>query len=450
MSDLKKKILVVDDEENVQQLLKKVLINEGFGVELASNGKIALEILEKSSIDILISDIKMPEMDGIDLLKEIQRLNLGIKVILITAFASVNTAINALRFGASDYITKPFDIDEILFSVKKLSSNLSKDINELDEIVLNNPNLKVLKSKSPSMLKTIQLINQIADSQATVLIQGETGTGKELIAHTIHELSQRKNKALIKCNCSAIPDTLLESELFGYEKGAFTGAVQRKPGRFELADGGTLFLDEIAEIPMIIQTKLLRAIQEREFERLGGIKTVKTDIRIITASNKDLEKEVELGNFREDLFYRLNVVHIQVPPLRERKEDLEELIQFFLQKSSKISNRPVKSVSNEVMSVFYQYNWPGNIRELENVIERCVLVSKDQIIHLSDLPEKYVKNSLMPTSDKKLDNYIDQTEQKVIISTLKECAGNRTKASEMLGISRRSLQRKIAKYQIED
>jgi len=315
-------------------------------------------------------------------------------------------------------------------TVQKLTEHINSGDKDLDEIALNNPELRILKSKSETMKRVIQLVKQVSDSSATVLIQGETGTGKELIAQTIHQLSRRKKMALIKCNCSAIPETLIESELFGYEKGAFTGAVQRKPGRFELADGGTLFLDEIGELPLMIQAKILRAIQEKEFERLGGIKTIKTDIRIITATNKDLEQEVLNGKFREDLFYRLNVVNIQIPPLRNRK---------------------VKTISKSVQEIFMNYKWHGNIRELENVIERCVIVTNGSVIELEDLPDKLRKSGLVfVSSENTLEDCIDKTECQMLKDALNKCKGNRTKASEMLGISRRSLHRKIAKFQIED
>ncbi len=450
MIQLKSKILIVDDEDNVTQLLTKVLSKAGFNTDYAKTGKQALEKIEKNTFDIVITDIKMPEMDGISLLKQINQMDCGIKVILITAFATVNTAIDALRFGATDYIQKPFDIEEVLSSVHKALAGLNVQDKDIDNLSLNIPEAHLIKSKSPSMVKVIQLINQVADTNATVLIQGETGTGKELVAQSLHQLSSRKNQSIIKCNCTAIPETLLESELFGYEKGAFTGAVQRKPGRFELADKGTLFLDEIAELPLLIQSKLLRAIQEKEFERLGGVKTIKTDVRIITATNRDLENEVTKGNFRKDLFYRLNVVSIDLPSLRERKEDLPDLIHYFLKKSALISKRPLKTISEDVKRLFTHYSWPGNIRELENVIERCVVVSQKGEISKSDLPDRFLVNSVSTLEVSNLDNYIDNAERNIIIQSLKECEGNRTQASAKLGISRRSLHRKIVKYQIED
>lgn len=447
--EYKKRILIVDDEENVRQLLEKVLKKEGYLIDTANNGDSALDKIEKSNVDIVITDINMPEMDGIELLKQIVKLGQGIKVILITAFATLDTAVEALRFGACDYITKPFDLDEILLSVKKNADTLNCLDN--DTVSLISTNNELIQSKSPSMVKVIKLINQVADTNSTVLIQGETGTGKELIAQALHQLSKRSSKAFIKINCTAIPETLLESELFGYEKGAFTGAINKKPGRFELADGGTLFLDEIGDLPLSIQVKLLRAIQEKEFERLGGLKTVKSDVRIITATNKDLEKAVKDGNFREDLFYRLNVVQINLPSLKERKEDIPDLIKYFLKKSSDISGKPLKSITPEVLTILLNYKWQGNIRELENVIERCVVVTSGLTIEVSDLPEKlqdYTESG--SRSDSVLDNYVDNAECRIIQKALKECQGNRTKASELLGISRRSLHRKIIKYQLQD
>ncbi|MFZ5969885.1 MAG: sigma-54-dependent transcriptional regulator [Bacillota bacterium] len=447
-------VLIVDDEENVLKLLDKIFTKEGYITYTACDGKEALKIIDSRYIDIVITDIRMPEMGGIELLNRIRDIDPSIKVILITAFAALDTAIHGLRMGASDYITKPFNLDEILFSVNKIADNLRKYCSD-DEIAHENEKMveNYLVAESPVMSKTIELIRQVADSRATVILYGETGTGKELAAQLLHNLSGRKDKPFVKVNCAAIPELLLESELFGYERGAFTGAVTRKPGRFELAEGGTLFLDEIGDIPPTIQVKLLRVLQQKEFERLGGTKTLKVDVRIIAATNKCLEELVAKGEFREDLYYRLNVVPITMPALRERKEDIPILVKHFLHRSAYISGKPKKEVTEEVMEKLVQYNWPGNIRELENIIERCVVVVKSNRIAIEDLPVKiaqYAKGEEEAAEIAKLDEVIDYTEKEIIVKTLKETGGNRTKAAETLGISRRSLHRKLNKYQIEE
>ncbi len=338
-------ILIVDDEQNVSQLLKKVLSKKGYKTYAVSSALDALDIINAYHIDIVITDIKMPDMDGIALLKAIKEMDSSIAVILITAFATLETAVEALKIGARDYITKPFNLEEICLSISNIVGNsnceLEIDLLEANENTVND----YLTAKSPAMQHMQKLLNQVADCNVTVILYGETGTGKEIASRTIHDLSGRKDKPFIKVNCAAIPDALLESELFGYEKGAFTGAVTKKPGRFELADGGSIFLDEIGDMPLSIQAKLLRVLQEREFDRLGGIKTIRVDVRIIAATNKNLESLVEQGKFRKDLYYRLNVVPIEIPPLRNRKEDIPTLIEQFLYKSSSISKNTTKKIS---------------------------------------------------------------------------------------------------------
>ena len=447
-------ILIVDDEQNVSQLLKKVLSKRGYVTYAAASALEALEIINAYHINIVITDIKMPDMNGIELLKAVKALDPSIAVILITAFATLETAVEALKMGARDYITKPFNLEEIYLSISRIVGNgnyeLETDLLEVNEQTVNN----YLITKSASMQHLQKLLNQVASSNATVILYGETGTGKEIASRTIHGLSGRKDKSFIKVNCAAIPDALLESELFGYEKGAFTGAVTKKPGRFELADGGSIFLDEIGDMPLSIQAKLLRVLQEREFERLGGTKTIKVDVRIIAATNKNLASLVKQGAFREDLYYRLNVVPIEIPPLRKRKEDIPTLVEHFLYKSSSISKNTPKKIANEAMQRLINYEWPGNIRELENIIERCVVVITGNLITLEDLPADIAKqdigNAVCLTQADTLDETIDNAEKSAIIKILRECNGNRTHASEKLGISRRSLHRKITKYSIDD
>lgn len=446
-------ILIVDDEENVSKLLNKVLIKENYLTYIAMDGEKALEIIDKHRIDIVITDIKMPKMSGIELLSKIKEIDSAINVIMITAFATLETAIDALRMGAKDYITKPFNLDEIINSVNNIIHNIESSEMETEFLKDGEKNFKnYIISESPAMKNVMEVIKQVADTRTSIILYGETGTGKELAAHAIHNLSSRHDKPFIKVNCAAIPEQLLESELFGYEKGAFTGAITKKPGRFELADEGSIFLDEIGDIPLGIQVKLLRVLQEKEFEHLGGTKTIKVDVRIVAATNKNLQESVANGTFREDLFYRLNVVPITLPSLKERQEDLLDLVEHFLLRSAMISGRTPKKISKGAMEKLTNYNWPGNIRELENAIERCVVISSKNIIDVEDLPP-LIANYCSKENEgisAKLDEAIDNTERDVIIKTLKECNGNRTKASIVLGISRRSLHRKIAKYNIED
>jgi len=447
-------VLIVDDEKNVSQLLEKILIKEGFNTFTANNGSMALSIIDGHHVDMVITDIRMPNMSGIELLERIRKTDPLIKVILITAFATLETALKALRMGAQDYITKPFDLDEVLLAIHKIvGSSVENDIDHDVFQEAGNSIENYLVTVSPEMSKVMELIKQVSDSKSTIILYGETGTGKELVAQALHKLSERKDNPFIKVNCAAIPDLLLESELFGYEKGAFTGATSQKPGRFELANGGSIFLDEIGDISLSMQAKLLRVLQQKEYERLGGIKTIKTDVRIIAATNKDLEDLVEKGSFREDLFYRLNVVPIYLPPLRRRKEDIPILVKHFLVRSSYISGKPRKEITVEVMEKLINYHWPGNIRELENIIERCVVVTPGNLISLQDLPSKILESSRSQEpesySSMKLDDTVDQVEKEVIMKTLNENGGNRTKTAERLGISRRSLHRKLNKYHLE-
>jgi len=443
-------ILIVDDEKNVVNLLDKMIKKQGYVTFNASNGREALDVIDRNQIDIVITDIRMPELDGISLLKKIKEVDPSIEVILITAFATLETAIEALRIGARDYITKPFDLEDIMIAIEKVTKTAAGE----GEQAADEPEKEwnYLKSVSPKMKRVMELINQVADTRATVMIHGETGTGKELAAQALHNQSSRKDKPFIKVNCAAIPENLLESELFGYEKGAFTGATSRKPGRFELADGGSIFLDEIGDISPAVQVKLLRVLQEREFEHLGGTKTIKVDVRIIAASNRDLQELVRKGEFREDLYYRLNVVPVSLPPLRERKEDIAIIAGDFLLKSSAISGKTPKRFSERAISRLQEYSWPGNIRELENIVERCVVITSSETIDAADLPA-YIKGetqagqSVQPEA--RLEDRMDSVEKDTIIRALEDCGGNRTKAAQVLGISRRSLHRKLSKYNIE-
>lgn len=440
----RKMILVVDDELHILNLIERILTKEGYPVLKALNGHEALKILDQHPVDIVLTDIRMPEMDGITLLKKIKILDPSIKVLLMTAYASVDTAIEALKTGAQDYIRKPFDIEDVLESIRKTEMILTHDTSDDEDSVKADT---ILVCNSPAMKKLMHMIRKVAASSATVYIHGETGAGKELVARAIHENSKRKDKPFIKVNCSALPETLLESELFGYEKGAFTGAFAQKLGRFELANGGTIFLDEIGDISPLIQLKLLRVIQQKELERLGGTQTIALDVRVITATNKNLELLVEENKFREDLYYRLNVIPLTVPPLRERLEDLEELIQVFIKMNSYQVDETPKKLTDDAMNALLKYNWPGNVRELENIIERIIVISEDPEITLQDIPDKIIATSEKHTTH--LSTQIDDAEEKLIRQALQETQGNITQAAQKLGISRRSLHRKINKFEIE-
>ncbi|MGB3368546.1 MAG: sigma-54 dependent transcriptional regulator [Acidaminobacteraceae bacterium] len=440
-------VLIADDEDNIAQLLERILSSKGYNIFVANNGEEAFEIVKTNHIDIVLSDIRMPKLDGISLLKKIKDFDSFIEVLIMTAFADVETAIDAIKMGARDYIRKPFDLEEVVEAVDKaamiVGHNIDNDMHEYQSD-------EILVAKSPQMQKLKKLIGKIAASMATVNIYGETGVGKELVAKSIHEHSDRKDKAFIKVNCSAFPETLLESELFGYEKGAFTGAFSKKLGRFELADGGTIFLDEIGDISPLIQLKLLRVIQQKEFERLGGTKTLPLDIRVITATNKNLKDLVKSGLFREDLYYRLNVIPVDVSPLRDRKEDIESLLNTFISATSKVNRKEAKKISKDALSALITYNWPGNVRELENIVERVMVISDKDTIGIDDLPE-YIRTSSSEESSpiQALKTLKDEVEEQVIREAIDECSGNMTRAAEKLGISRRSLYRKVRKYEIE-
>lgn len=445
------RILVVDDKENIRKVLKALLVQQGFNVTEAKDGIDALALLQKDKFDTIITDLRMPNLDGLGLLSAVLKKYPDIPVILITAHETVESAVSALKMGAFDYISKPFEKEEMLQVIKKaLKTHESKLKGPSDSEVHSD-----LISQSPKMREVLMIIRKVSDSPSTVLITGESGTGKELVARALHQNSSRNKNPFITINCSAIPAPLIESELFGYEKGAFTGAVTSKPGRFELADTGTLFLDEIGEISLEMQSKLLRALQESELERVGGIETIKIDIRLIAATNKDLFEEVKKGNFREDLYYRLNVVPVYLPPLRERKEDFPHLIDFFIRKYNKKLGKNIHSVDRRAMELLVNYKWPGNIRELENVLERMILLSDREILTIENIPSEISQLSditipfITPDmlSGGSFKDIVKETTQKIekdlIISALKKTHGNVTKAAKSLGISRKSLQNKI-------
>ncbi len=437
-------ILVVDDEKNYLLVLKELLIEEGYEVFIAQSASEALKIFQETELDLVITDMKMPGMNGMELLGVLKEKDLHLPVIMMTAFGTVEKAVEAMKKGAYDYILKPFDNEVLIKTVAKgLAMGQVIKANRLlsGELKEKFGSTELIGNSLP-VRQVRELISKVAGTKATVLISGESGTGKELVARAIHFNSPRKDKPLVSVNCSALTETLLESELFGHEKGSFTGAVAQRKGRFETADGGTLFLDEVGEMSPSVQVSLLRVLQNHEFERVGGNKTIKVDVRVITATNKELTKEIAKGHFREDLYYRLNVVHIEVPPLRERKEDLPLLIRYFLERFAKEMNKKeVPSLAPEVMGALLAYDWPGNVRELENMLERAIILSSKPIIYLEDLPF----TSIIP-SGAKLNEVLELIEKKMITQALSLSGNVQAHAAELLGIEKNLLKYKMKKY----
>lgn len=449
---MSKKILIADDEKNMIWAMKKALKNEGYRIITAADGVEAVEMARQEEPDLILLDLKMPKKDGMEALKEIKSLNGKVPVIMITAHGTMESAIEAMKLGALDYISKPFDLEELKVVIEKALNvgNMQEQIEFLTE-ELNKNTGKVIIGESEKIRGVLQIVSRVANSSATVFITGESGTGKELIANAIHFNSNRKHKPYIKVNCGALPETLLESELFGHEKGAFTGAIAKKPGRFERADGGTIFLDEVGELSPAIQVKLLRVLQEKEFERVGGTETIKVDVRIVAATNRNLREMVEKGEFREDLFYRLNVIPIELPPLRERKEDIPKLIEFFTEKYCAEIGRSKLSFDREAMEALTHYPWKGNIRELENVIERIVILNHGEKVTKDVLPKEILfYNSEVPAfllPEEGID--LEQVEKSLIEQALKRTDYNQTHAAKLLGITRHTLIYRMEKYNIK-
>jgi nitrogen regulation protein NR(I) len=454
-------VLIVDDELNIRRVLAAMLKREGYDVTTAADGEQALAVLEKTPVHVVVTDLVMPRVGGLELLRRVSVDYPDVPVILITAHGSVDSAVAALKLGAFDYITKPFEQEELKKVIAKAAR--AHDLERQNVHPGSGDGEKPpLVGQSPAMRAIYEMVARVADSPSTVLITGESGTGKELIAHALHRGSSRRDKPLIKVNCAAIPKDLVESELFGYERGAFTGAVGSKPGRFELADGGTLFLDEIGEIPVEIQVKLLRALQESEFERVGGIKTLRVDVRLIAATNRDLKQLIAEGRFREDLYYRLAVVPIALPPLRERKEDIPLLVDHFIEKYDRRLGKRVVGIEPEALQILMSYTWPGNIRELENLMERSVLFADGPLIEASSLPDSLRERGGAPPipiaavgplgaiaapSGASMKEIVRQAqaelEKELIGRALAETGGNVTRAAKRLQISRKSLQVKM-------
>jgi DNA-binding NtrC family response regulator len=445
-------ILVVDDEEIVRGSLLDWLKEDGYQVEAVEDGFKALEKFRDRSWDIALIDLKMPKMDGLELLGKIKEIRPQTQVVIITAFATVNTAVQAIKIGAYDYLVKPFNPEELSLLIKRLveSQNLLKEISHLRKELQKQYQFYDLISKSAAMQKVFDLANTTAKSNSNILILGESGTGKELLARAIHNESLRAGGPFIAVSCVALTETLLESELFGHEKGSFTDAIAQKKGKFELADRGTIFLDEIGDISPKLQLSLLRVLQEREFTRVGGTKSIKVDVRIIAATNRDLKKAVDEGKFRDDLYYRLNVISIELPPLREHKEDIPILVQHFIEKFNIEMGGKVERISEEALEILMKYDWPGNVRELENVIERTMVIIKGNLIKVEDLhlsPQVLKEKGAMLSAD---DKTIKSLEKKHIAQVLGENKWNIQKSAEQLGIDRVTLYNKIKKYKLKE
>ena len=440
-------LLVADDDPGLRESLERTLTREGYRVVLASDGRAALERVQAGGVDLIVTDLRMPGLTGLELLRAAKAIMPDVDVILLTAFGTVEEAVKAMKDGAYDFLTKPFRREQLIKLVDKALER--RDLIEQNRAL--KKQLDDIRAKgqmigaSPSFRRMLTLVEQIADSSATILIQGESGTGKELVARTIHERSARRNGPFVAVNCAALPETLLESELFGYEKGAFTGAAGRKEGRFELANSGTLFLDEVADLSLVTQPKILRVLQEGEFERLGGTRSLQVDVRIVAATNQDLSEMVKEKRFREDLYYRLNVISVRVPPLRERHEDIRVLAQHYLRVYAAKNGRKLEGFSNEALERLESYAWPGNVRELENLIERTVLLARKDRIDAEDLPEE-VAGVKRPPRDAILElvgTPLTEIEQRLLDETLRITGGNKTQAAKLLGIDVRTVARKL-------
>ncbi len=450
------KILIVDDDQSFRFLLEEALKKEGYDIVSATSGEQALEIYQPDKFDLITLDIKMPGIDGFEVLSRIKQLSPQQQIVIITAYGAQKIAIEAVKKGAYDYFTKPFDIDELRLIIRRSleCSRLNCENKQLKDELNKRYDFDEIIGSSGKMLEVFELMKKVVSTEVTVLIQGESGTGKELAARAIHFNSSRKDNPFVKMNCAAIPDGLLESELFGHEKGAFTDAAAKKIGRFEAANNGTIFLDEIGDMSLATQAKVLRALQEKEFERVGSTQSIKVDVRIIAATNKDLFRAVKEGEFREDLYYRINVVNLQLPHLRQRREDIPLLFEHFMDKFNQEFNKQIKHISLEAMELLMKYAWPGNIRELENVLQRAIVLAEKDIITKTDLPfyiqcldnEIKIETEAVDFSKSLTEtvrDIVDDVEKQIIIKALKKTNWNRTEASRLLRISRKSLFNKM-------
>jgi len=447
------RILVVDDDQLIRDFLSDALSRSGYRADLACSGEEALLRIRKDEYEVVLTDVRMPNMDGMELLKNIKAYLPDAEVVIMTAYATHENAFEAGRLGAVDYLRKPFGPGEVEAKIKKALENrrLRMENKRLKTELERQYRFENIVGKSSHLQKIFDLVQAVADTKASIMITGESGTGKELIAKAIHYNSSRHEAPFIRINCAALPEGLVESELFGHEKGAFTGAIRQSRGRFELADRGTLLLDEISEISLHLQGKLLRVLQEREFERVGSGIPIQVDVRIIATSNRNLKRWIEEGKFREDLFYRLNVVPIHLPPLRERKEDVPALAQHFLKKYNQENNREIEGISQRVYDMFMEYSWPGNVRELENYIERAVVTAGGKTLTPRDFPKELTFGRIeVPSEEIQVGSTIHEAERKLILKTLKAQGGNRTRTAEVLGISARTLRNKLQEYRLKD
>lgn len=448
-------ILIVDDEDAQRSVLKGYLEKKGYRIFSASSGNEGIKTVQNNIIDIILSDFKMPDKTGLEVLEEVKKINPEISFVILTAYGTIENAVKAMRLGAFDYISKPVDLDELDLMIERIIEN--RNLKSENQILKNQLKEKFkidsFISQSPKMEEVLSVASRAADSRATVLITGESGTGKEVLAKSIHYVSSRKDKPFVAVNIPALPETLLESELFGHEKGAFTGAEKSKKGRFELAHEGTIFLDEIGDIPINLQVKLLRVLQEHQIEKLGSTDTVNIDVRIIAATHQNLEQKIKDGSFREDLFYRLNIVSLNIPPLRERKEDILPLIEHFIEKYSKENGRENLSLSKETVDTLIKYNFPGNVRELENIIERAVVLSRGNTITVNDLPNVVkgfkAEKEIPANEETTLIEQVEELEKKLIFDALTKSNGNQSPAGRLLGLTERNLRYKMQKYGIK-
>ena len=445
-------VLIIDDEKNIREGLAAALELEDYTVALASDGKEGLERIQKGDIDLVITDLRMPKISGEQVLAKVTAENPGIPVIVLTGHGSIDSAVDAMRNGAYDFLTKPLNLDQLILIVKRAlqGRELALKHKELQEELNSRKSFESIIGKSAEMQRIFETVRKAAGSKASVLITGESGVGKELIANALHNLSPRRENSMIKVHCAALSESLLESELFGHEKGAFTGAVARKRGRFELAHGGTIFLDEIGEIDQNVQIKILRVLQDKRFERVGGEETVEVDVRLITATNRDLEKEVVEGRFREDLYYRLNVVHIHVPPLRERRDDIPLLITAFLQEFAQENGKTIEGIDARARAALYKFDWPGNIRQLRNCLESAVVMCSGSIIKLEDLPPTIAGSGEADSIAVPAGITMAEAEKIIILQNLAINKGNKSKTADILGIGRKTLHRKLDEYVAED
>jgi DNA-binding NtrC family response regulator len=447
-------ILIVEDEAKMRRLLELNLADDGFQTLSAGDAEAGLKLLQSNSIDLVLTDLKLPGMNGLDFLAAAKRLHASIPVVVMTAFGSVETAVEAMKAGASDYVLKPFSLDEMRMVVhKELDVHRlrteNRSLREALQQRYQHPNVVARSAKMQEVLATAE---RVAQTNSTVLLGGESGVGKDLVARAIHEKSRRASGPFIKINSTAIPENLLESELFGYEKGAFTGATTSKPGKFELADKGTLFLDEIGDVPAATQVKLLRVLQEREFERLGGTRTIKVDVRLVAATNRDLRAALEEGTFREDLYYRLNVVPIDIPPLREHKEDIPDLVSLFLARQAHDSGSKITGVSPAAMKILVEHHWPGNVRELQNVMERAAALAAGPVLEASDVHIDSARAKPADSAGNFLPDGVtlEHWEDEMIREALRRADGNKSQAARLLGLSRNALRYRLSKIGIDD